>query len=101
MVMVPGAEKFGNESYENFLKLFKESVDEGLIPLNRINDAVKRILMIKKLKSRLEFHVEPAIDLTVLKEPFLLYTKNLMLILILEVFQYMLETKILNLKFYD
>ena len=34
MVMVPGAVKFGNESYENFLKLFKESVDEGLIPLD-------------------------------------------------------------------
>ena len=48
MVMVPGAEKFGNESYENFLKLFKESVNEGLIPMNRINDAVRRILMIKK-----------------------------------------------------
>ena len=48
MVMVPGAEKFGNESYENFLKLFKESVDEGLIPMNRIDDAVRRILMIKK-----------------------------------------------------
>ena len=48
MVMVPGAEKFGNESYENFLKLFKESVNEGLIPMNRIDDAVRRILMIKK-----------------------------------------------------
>ena len=48
MVMVPGAVKFGNESYENFLKLFKESVDEGLIPLERIDDAVRRILMIKK-----------------------------------------------------
>ncbi len=48
MVMVPGAVKFGNESYENFLKLFKESVDEGLIPMNRIDDAVRRILMIKK-----------------------------------------------------
>ena len=40
--------KFGNESYENFLKLFKESVVEGLIPLERIDDAVRRILMIKK-----------------------------------------------------
>ena len=48
MVMVPGAVKFGNESYENFLKLFKESVDEGLISLERIDDAVRRILMIKK-----------------------------------------------------
>ena len=48
MVMVPGAVKFGNESYENFLKLFKDSVEEGLIPLDRIDDAVRRILLIKK-----------------------------------------------------
>ena len=48
MVMVPGAVKFGNQSFENFLKLFKESVQEGSIPMERVDDAVKRILMIKK-----------------------------------------------------
>ena len=48
MVMVPGAVKFGNQSFENFLKLFKESVEEGSIPIKRVDDAVKRILLIKK-----------------------------------------------------
>ena len=48
MVMVPGAVKFGNESFENFLKLLEESVQEGSIPMKRIDDAVKRILLIKK-----------------------------------------------------
>ena len=48
MVMVPGAVKFGNESFENFLKLLEESVQEGSIPIERIDDAVKRILLIKK-----------------------------------------------------
>ena len=48
MVMVPGAVKFGNESFENFLKLLEESVQEGSIPMERIDDAVKRILLIKK-----------------------------------------------------
>jgi len=48
MVMVPGAVKFGNESFENFLKLLEESVQEGSIPMQRIDDAVKRILLIKK-----------------------------------------------------
>ena len=48
MVMVPGAVKFGNESFENFLKLLEESAQEGSIPMERIDDAVKRILLIKK-----------------------------------------------------
>ena len=48
MVMVPGAVKYGNESYESFLKLFKESVLDGSISMNRVDDAVKRILLIKK-----------------------------------------------------
>ena len=48
MVMVPGAVKFGNESFENFLKLLEESVEDGSIPMERIDDAVKRILLIKK-----------------------------------------------------
>lgn len=48
MVMVPGAVKYGNESYENFIELFKESVLDGSIPISRVDDAVKRILLIKK-----------------------------------------------------
>ena len=48
MVMVPGAVKYGNQSYETFLTLFKESVDDGSIPMERVDDAVKRILLVKK-----------------------------------------------------
>ena len=48
MVMVPGAVKFGNESYEKFMRLFKESIEDGSIPMSRVDDAVKRILLIKK-----------------------------------------------------
>ena len=47
MVMVPGAEKWGGQSFKTFLTLFKEAVMEGSIPLERIDDAVKRILNIK------------------------------------------------------
>ena len=62
MVMVPGAVKFGNESYENFLKLFKESVDEGLIPLERIDDAVRRILRVKSQLGLLENYTTVDLD---------------------------------------
>lgn len=48
MVMVPGAVRDGKESYQNFLKLFEESVVDGSIPMNRVDDAVRRILLIKK-----------------------------------------------------
>ena len=48
MVMVPGAVRDGKESFQNFLKLLKESVEEGSIPMERVDDAVKRILLIKK-----------------------------------------------------
>ena len=48
MVMVPGAVKFGNESYEKFMGLFKEAIEDGSIPMSRVDDAVKRILLIKK-----------------------------------------------------
>ena len=44
MVMVSG----GNEPYPKFLKLFKEAVNEGAIPMSRIDDAVRRILLVKK-----------------------------------------------------
>jgi beta-glucosidase len=45
--MVPGDTIWGGEHYMTFLKLFKESYDEGLIPIERIDDAVRRILRIK------------------------------------------------------
>ena len=47
MVMVPGAEKFGGQTYTNFIKLLIESVNEGSISEKRINDAVARILKVK------------------------------------------------------
>ena len=46
MVMVPGAVRDGKESFENFLKLFEESVNEGSIPISRVDDAVKRLSLI-------------------------------------------------------
>ena len=44
MVMVSGA----NEPWKKFIKLFKEAVNEGSIPMERIDDAVRRILLVKK-----------------------------------------------------
>ena len=43
MVMVSGQ----GQPYKKFLRLLKESVEEGSIPLARIDDAVKRILKVK------------------------------------------------------
>ena len=47
MVMVPGDTIWGGEPYHKFLRLFKESVNEGLIKEDRIDDAVRRILKVK------------------------------------------------------
>jgi beta-glucosidase len=47
MVMVPGAAKYGGQTYTNFIKLLIESVNEGSISEKRINDAVARILKVK------------------------------------------------------
>ena len=47
MVMVPGAEKYGGQTYTNFINLLIESVKERSVSENRINDAVARILKIK------------------------------------------------------
>jgi len=47
MIMVPGDTIWGGEPYHKFLKLFKESVKEGLIKEERLNDAVYRILKVK------------------------------------------------------
>jgi beta-glucosidase len=47
MVMVPGDVIWGGQDYHEFLRLFKESVLEGSISEERINDAVSRILKVK------------------------------------------------------
>ena len=47
MVMVPGDQIWGGEPYRKFIKLLKESVEEGSISMNRIDDAVRRILKVK------------------------------------------------------
>jgi len=46
LVMVPGA-LYGNNHYKTFIELLKESVNEGTVPLTRIDDAVTRILRVK------------------------------------------------------
>ena len=48
MVMVPGSLNPDHDSYDDFIRLAIESVKEGSIPINRIDDAVTRILKIKK-----------------------------------------------------
>ena len=47
MVMVPGDQVWGGEPYTKFINLLKESITEGSIPMDRIDDAVKRILKVK------------------------------------------------------
>jgi len=46
LVMVPGS-LYGQNHYKTFIKLLKESVEEGVIPLARIDDAIRRILGVK------------------------------------------------------
>ena len=48
MVMVPGSLNPDHDSYDDFIRLAIESVKEGSIPMDRIDDAVTRILKIKK-----------------------------------------------------
>jgi beta-glucosidase len=47
MVMVPGEHSNKSHSYIEFINLLKESVLEGSVSINRIDDAVYRILKIK------------------------------------------------------
>ena len=47
MVMVPGDQIWGGEPYRNFISLLKESVLDESISMNRIDDAVRRILKVK------------------------------------------------------
>ena len=46
LVMVPGA-LYGQNHYKTFIQMLKESIEEGSIPMERINDAVTRILSVK------------------------------------------------------
>ena len=46
LVMVPGS-LYGQNHYKTFIKLLKESIEEGSIPMSRIDDAVNRILSVK------------------------------------------------------
>ena len=48
MNMVPGSLNPDDNSYDDFIRLAIESVKEGSIPMERIDDAVSRILKIKK-----------------------------------------------------
>ncbi|NQU66366.1 MAG: glycoside hydrolase family 3 C-terminal domain-containing protein [Candidatus Marinimicrobia bacterium] len=47
MIMVPGSLEKEEDSYEHFLEVLKESILEGSIKMDRIDDAVRRILRIK------------------------------------------------------
>ena len=46
LVMVPGA-LYGQNHYKTFIELLRESVEEGSIPMSRIDDAITRILRVK------------------------------------------------------
>ncbi len=48
MVMVPGSLNPDDDSYDDFIRLAIEAVKEGAISMDRIDDAVTRILKIKK-----------------------------------------------------
>lgn len=48
MVMVPGITRGSGEGYREFIKLLKEAVNEGSVEMTRIDDAVTRILNVKK-----------------------------------------------------
>ena len=65
MVMVPGAVPDGNQSFQNFISLLKESIKEGSISEARINDAVARIL---KIKFEMGLFENPFTDRSLLKK---------------------------------
>jgi len=65
MVMVPGAAKYGGQTYTNFINLLIESVNEGSISEKRINDAVARII---KVKFEMGLFERPYSDKSLLKK---------------------------------
>ena len=54
MVMVPGNIIQGKPGYRKFIRLLTEAVNEGSIPMSRIDDAVTRILTVKKAMGLLD-----------------------------------------------
>ena len=63
MVMVPGDTIWGGEHYKKFIKLLKESIEEESISMDRINDAVRRIL---KVKFEIDLFNHPKADLSLI-----------------------------------
>lgn len=60
MVMVPGIMEGQNQQhYKTFIKLLIEAVNEGSVPMQRIDDAVRRIL---KVKMEIGLFDDPYID---------------------------------------
>ena len=60
MVIIPGVMKGQNQQhYKTFIKLLIDAVNEGSVPMDRINDAVRRIL---KVKMEIGLFDDPLID---------------------------------------
>jgi len=65
MIMVPGKHSKKSHSYIEFINLLKKSILEGSVSINRINDAVYRIL---KIKYSMGLFEKPLKDYKKLKE---------------------------------
>lgn len=65
MVMVPGDTVFGGEHYLDFLSLFQEAIEEESIAMERIDDAVRRIL---RIKYRIGLFENPMADRSLLEK---------------------------------
>ena len=65
MVMVPGDTVYGGEHYLTFLSLFREAIEEKSIAMERIDDAVRRIL---RIKYRIGLFEKPMADRSLLEK---------------------------------
>jgi len=65
MVMVPGDTVWGGEHYLDFLSLFQEAIEEESIAMERIDDAVSRIL---RIKYRIGLFENPMADRSLLEK---------------------------------
>ena len=65
MVMVPGDTVWGGEHYLDFLSLFQEAIEEESIAMERIDDAVRRIL---RIKYRIGLFENPMADRSLLEK---------------------------------
>ncbi len=59
MIMIPGSLEKEEDSYEHFLEVLKESILEGSIKMDRVDDAVRRIL---RIKFQLDLFDKPFVD---------------------------------------